>query len=231
MEIFLDTANLDDIQKYHALGILDGVTTNPALIAREGQRDVRDVIVQICELVHGPVSVEVVSQVAEGMVDEALKLSAVHKHVVVKIPATFEGFKALHHIRRHNLEHSEQVKTNFTVLYTANQALLAAKLGATYVSPFIGRLDINSTGGPELIREIRQIYDNFGFKTKILAASMRTAVLVKQAALAGSDVATIPVNTLDDMISNELSKNALKGFLDSWNEHYEGKTMLGDEVV
>ena len=226
MEIFLDTVNIDDIKKYVNLGIIDGVTTNPALMALEGKLDIKKVIIQICDLVQGPVSVEVVSQKAEGMFEEAIKLSEVHDNVVVKIPSIEEGFRALNLIKKS----SKNIKTNFTVLYTANQALLAAKLGATYVSPFIGRLDINSTSGTELISEIRKIYDNYEFTTKILAASMRTAVHVKESALAGADVATVPTNSLEDMINNELSKNALKGFLESWNKEYKGKTMLDHEV-
>jgi transaldolase len=226
MEIFLDTANLAEIKKYYEYGIIDGVTTNPALIALEGNKDIKDTIVQICDLVNGPVSVEVISQNANGMFDEAKKLSNIHENVVVKIPAISEGFKALNLIKINNLD----IKTNFTVLYTSNQALLAAKLGATYVSPFIGRLDVNSTSGNDLIHEIRVMYDNFSFRTKILAASMRTAVLVKEAALSGADVATIPSNSLEDMINNELSENALAGFIESWNKLYKGKTMLGEEV-
>jgi transaldolase len=226
MQIFLDTASMEDIKKYADLGIIDGVTTNPALMAREGKQDVKKIIISICEIIKGPVSVEVISRVDHGMFKEARELSKIHDHVVIKIPAIYEGFKALNMIKKSK----EKIKTNFTILYTANQALLAAKLGATYVSPFVGRLDVNSSSGIGVIKEIRQVYDNYGYKTQILAASMRTAVLVKEAALAGADVATVPPVSLEDMMHNELSIVALNGFLTDWNRHYKGKTVLGDDV-
>ena len=144
MKIFIDTANIEDIKKYARIGVIDGVTTNPALIAKEGQ-DFREVVMEICDIVDGPVSAEVISLDVEGMVREARLVSKMHENIVVKIPATVEGFEAL------NVVAKEGIKTNFTIVYTANQALAAAKLGATYVSPFIGRLDVTSTGGAELI--------------------------------------------------------------------------------
>jgi len=166
----------------------------------------------MCEIIDGPVSAEVVSKDVDGMIREAKLVSKLHKNIVVKIPATVEGFEAL------NVVAKEGIKVNFTVLYTANQALAAAKLGATYVSPFVGRLDVTSTGGSELIREIRKIYDNFGFNTKILAASMRNAVYVKHAAMDGADVATIPPNVMHDLIHSELSVVSLDGFLAEWDK-------------
>ncbi len=211
MEFFIDTADINDVKKYSKIGIVDGVTTNPALIAKEG-RDFREVVTEICEIVDGPVSAEVVSTDVDGMIREAKLVSQLHKNIVVKIPATVEGFEAL------NIVAKEGIKVNFTVLYTANQALAAAKLGATYVSPFVGRLDVTSTGGSELIREIRKIYDNFSFKTKILAASMRNAVYVKNAAMDGADVATIPPNVMHDLIHSELSVVSLDGFLAEWDK-------------
>jgi transaldolase len=211
MIFFIDTADIEQIKKFSKIGIIDGATTNPALIAKEG-KNFRDVVEEICNIVDGPVSAEVVSKDAAGMINEARLISKIHKNIVVKIPATLDGFEAL------NIVASEGIKVNFTVLYTANQALAAAKLGATYVSPFIGRLDATSTSGITLLKEIRTIYDNFNFKTKILAASMRNAIYVKEAALSGSDVATIPPEVLTAMLTSELSELALDGFLEEWDK-------------
>lgn len=211
MIFFIDTADIEQIKKFSKIGIIDGATTNPALIAKEG-KNFRDVVEEICNIVDGPVSAEVVSKDAAGMINEARLISKIHKNIVVKIPATLDGFEAL------NIVASEGIKVNFTVLYTANQALAAAKLGATYVSPFIGRLDVTSTSGITLLKEIRTIYDNFNFKTKILAASMRNAIYVKEAALSGSDVATIPPEVLTSMLTSELSELALDGFLEEWDK-------------
>lgn len=210
MKIFIDTADVDEIRKYAKLGILDGVTTNPALIAKSG-RDIKDVLNEIASIVDGPVSGEVVSLDADSMVREARILAKLHDNMVVKLPANLAGFEALHRVS------AEGIKTNFTLVYTSNQALLAAKLGATYVSPFVGRLDVTSTGGSELVREMATIFKNYEFETQILAASMRTAIYVKEAALAGAHVATIPPNVLSDMINSELSDLALKGFLAEWD--------------
>jgi transaldolase len=209
MKIFIDSANIEDIKRFASFGIVDGVTTNPALIAKEG-KDFKTVLKQICDLVNGPISAEVVSTNSTDMVKEARLISRLHENIVVKIPAIRAGFTAL------KLISEENIKTNFTVVYTANQALLAAKLGATYVSPFVGRLDANSTGGTELIKEIMQIYTNYKFETKVLAASMRNSIYVKEAALAGAHVATIPPNVLDQMLESELSIVALNGFLEEW---------------
>lgn len=211
MKIFIDTADINEIKRYAKLGIIDGVTTNPAILAKEG-RDIEEVLQEIIAIVDGPISGEVVSLEADEMVREGKILAALHDNIVVKLPANPAGFEALHKLS------SEGIKTNFTLVYTANQALLAAKLGATYVSPFVGRLDVTSTGGSELIREIATIYKNYEFKTQILAASMRTAVYVKEAALAGAHVATIPPSTLADMVTSELSNLALEGFLAQWDQ-------------
>jgi len=216
MKIFIDTANIEDIKKYARIGVIDGVTTNPALIAKEGQ-DFREVVMEICDIVDGPVSAEVISLDVEGMVREARLVSKMHENIVVKIPATVEGFEAL------NVVAKEGIKTNFTIVYTANQALAAAKLGATYVSPFIGRLDVTSTGGAELIDEIVTIYDNYDFETQVLAASMRNSIYVKFAALAGADVATIPPEVIHDMLHSELSVVSLNGFLAEWDKLPESK--------
>lgn len=211
MKIFIDTANIDDVVKFSRYGIIDGVTTNPALIARQG-RNFRDVVIGMCNIIDGPISAEVVSESASSMIEEAVQIANLHPNVVVKIPATADGFHALNEVAKLG------IKTNLTIVYSANQALIAAKLGATYVSPFIGRLDVNSTNGIELIREIRQIYDNYSFKTQILAASMRNSIYVKEAALAGADVATIPPDVIDAMMSNELTDISLRGFLSEWNQ-------------
>ena len=216
MKIFIDTAKIEDIRKYAKLGIIDGVTTNPALIAKlDPNMTIATVIDDITSCVDGPLSVEVFSKDVDGMIAEASHLASLNDNVVVKIPAIETGYEAL------KILTGMGIKTNFTIVYTSNQALLGAKLGATYVSPFIGRLDINSTGGTRLIKEIRTIYNNYGFKTKILAASMRTSVYVKEAALAGADCATIPPVTLDDMINNELTKVSLDGFLKDYYDSRE----------
>ncbi len=211
MEIFIDTANIDEIKKYSKFGIVDGVTTNPALIAKEG-KNFNDVLEEICDIIDGPISAEVVSTDAKKMIKEGKLISKLHNNIVVKLPSIPEGFEALSVLSK------EGIKTNFTVVYTSNQALLAAKLGATYVSPFVGRLDVNSTSGPDLINEIVCIYENYNFNTKVLAASMRNSIYVKEAALAGAHVATIPPEVLDQMMNSELSEIALEGFLDEWKK-------------
>lgn len=221
MKIFIDTANIEDIREYAKYGIIDGVTTNPALIAKEG-RDVKEVLSEISEIVDGPISGEVVSKNATDMIREARIIAALHPNMVVKLPAIKAGYEALKVVA------SEGIKTNFTVLYTANQALLAAKAGATYVSPFVGRLDASSTGGSKLIEEIVTIYQNFGLETQVLAASMRNSIYVKEAALAGAHVATVPPSTLDDMMSSEMSEIALDGFIKEWDQLPAEKKTLFD---
>lgn len=211
MKIFIDTANVEAIRKFARIGIIDGVTTNPALVAREG-RDFREVVEEICTIVDGPVSAEVISLDAEGMIREARMIAKLHPNIVVKVPATPAGFEAVNTVSR------EGIKTNVTVLYTANQALLAAKVGATYVSPFIGRLDATSTNGIELIHEIVTILENYDYTTQVLAASMRNAIYVKHAALAGAHIATIPPEVLDQMMVSELTELGLNGFLAEWNK-------------
>ncbi len=216
MKIFLDTANIEDIKKFAEMGVIDGVTTNPALIAKEG-KNFKDVVNEICSIINGPVSAEVISTTSEKMIEEARKIAKIHKNIVVKIPATIEGYKALAIVAK------EGIKTNFTIIYTSNQALIAAKLGATYVSPFVGRLDANSTSGNDLIREIVTMYKNYNYETKVLAASMRNVIYVKETALAGADVATIPPEVLEQMMNNELTNISLEGFLKQWYELDEEK--------
>lgn len=209
MKLFIDTADSSEVLRLSNYGIIDGVTTNPALMARMGL-NFRDVVEQMCQIIDGPISAEVVSESGEVMVREAKQIAAIHPNVVVKLPATPEGFRALNKVNKLG------INTNLTIVYTANQALLAAKLGATYVSPFVGRLDANSTNGNDLICEIRHIFDKFGFETQILAASMRNAIYVKEAALAGADIATVPPEVLDSMMSNEMTDISLRGFLAEW---------------
>ena len=221
MQIFIDTANVEDIKKYVDKGIIDGVTTNPALIAKEG-RDFKKVVSEICDIIDGPISAEVVSTSSSNMIEEARLIAKIHKNIIVKIPATNDGFQALKQVSL------EGIKTNFTVLYTANQALLAAKLGATYVSPFVGRLDANSTDGSGLLREIVRIYSNYKLPTKVLAASMRNVIYVKEAALSGCHVATIPPEIIDQMMFSEMSEIALSGFLKEWEKLPEDKRRYFD---
>ncbi len=216
MKIFLDTANIEDIKRFAEMGVIDGVTTNPALIAKEG-KNFKEVVNEICSIIDGPVSAEVISTNAQQMIEEARKIAKIHKNIVVKIPATIEGYKALSVVAK------EGIQTNFTIVYTSNQALIAAKLGATYVSPFVGRLDANSTSGNDLIREIVTMYKNYNFETKVLAASMRNVIYVKETALAGADVATIPPEVLEQMMNNELTNISLEGFLKQWYELDEEK--------
>jgi len=211
LKIFIDTANIEDIAFYAQFGIIDGVTTNPALLAKE-KRSAIDVVKEIVDIVDGPISVEVVSLDAASMVSEAKQLAQLHENIVVKVPAIAEGLKALKNISKAG------IKTNVTMIYTANLALLAAKLGATYVSPFIGRLDATSTEGSALIEEIVTIFDNYRFSTEVLAASMRNSIYVKHAALAGAHAATIPPATLKEMLECELTESALTGFLKQWEE-------------
>lgn len=211
MKIFIDTANIEAIKRANDLGIIDGVTTNPSLIAREG-RDFQEVVREICELVDGPISAEVISENAEGMVEEARELSKIHLNIVIKIPMTGEGLKATRIL-------SEQgIKTNVTLVFTATQALLAAKAGATYVSPFIGRLDDYSNTGMELVSEIARIFENYGFETEIIVASVRHPVHVLEAALIGADIATIPPAVLDKMLLHPLTDIGIKRFLDDWKK-------------
>lgn len=223
MQIFIDTANITEIKKYAKIGIIDGVTTNPALIAREGL-DFKEVVTEICSIIDGPISAEVISMDADNMIKEARLICKLHNNIVVKLPSTIAGFEAL------NVVAKEGIQTNFTIVYTANQALAAAKLGATYVSPFIGRLDATSTGGSLLIEEIASIYKNYNFDTKILAASMRNSIYVKKAALAGSHVATIPPNVIHDMLYSELTEISLDGFLEEWRKLPKEKRNYFDKI-
>ena len=209
MQIFLDTTDVTVLKRAAETGLVDGVTTNPSLIAKSG-RNMLEVIAEICDLVEGPVSAEAVAADAETLLKEGRKLAKVAPNVTVKLPMTREGLivcKALS---------EDGVKTNVTLCFSAMQALLAAKAGATFVSPFIGRLDDYGFDGMELIREIRAVYDNYGFDTEILAASIRNANHVKEAALAGADCATIPPAVFDDLIKHPLTEKGLELFAADW---------------
>ena len=206
MKFFVDTANTDDISELAATGLIDGVTTNPSLIAKAG-RPFTDVIKEICDLVEGPVSAEVVATEYDGMITEGRKLAAIAENVAVKLPLTWDGLKACKTLT------GEGTMVNVTLCFSANQALLAAKAGATFISPFIGRLDDINLDGMELISDIRQIYDNYLFDTEILAASIRTANHVKESALAGADVATMPPNVIRSLATHPLTDKGLAAFL------------------
>ena len=213
MKFFIDTANLDEIREAAELGIIDGVTTNPSLVAKEGcknREDFKKLIYEICEVVQGPVSAEVVSTDAGGMVKEAKELAKIHEHVVVKIPMITDGLKATRQLA------AEGIKSNVTLVFSPLQALLAAKAGATYVSPFVGRLDDISQTGMELVAQILEIYQNYIFETEILVASVRNPLHVLEAALVGADVATIPFKVVDQLAQHPLTDMGMKKFLDDW---------------
>lgn len=211
MKFFLDTANIDEIKEAHAMGMVDGVTTNPSLIAKEG-RDFETIIKDICQIVDGPISAEVISLDTDGMVEEARGLSAIHKNIVVKIPMTIDGIKASRTLA------DEGIDTNVTLVFSPLQALMAAKAGAAYVSPFIGRLDDLAQEGMLLVEQIVEIYSNYAFHTEIIVASIRSPVHVLDAALIGADIATIPFNVLGKLASHPLTDKGLKAFLDDWEK-------------
>ncbi|MDN5325123.1 MAG: transaldolase [Thermosipho sp. (in: thermotogales)] len=216
MKIFLDTANIEQIKKGVEWGIVDGVTTNPTLISKEG-KPFEETIKEICQIVQGPVSAEVISLDWQGMVKEARELSKIDQHVVVKIPMTPDGIKAV------KILSSEGIKTNVTLVFSANQALLAAKAGATYVSPFVGRLDDIANDGINLLEEIITIYANYGFETEIIAASIRHPMHVLQAAMIGVDIATVPFNVLEKMFNHSLTDVGIKKFLEDWEKYKSGR--------
>ena len=211
MKFFIDTANVDEIREANDMGIICGVTTNPSLIAKEG-RDFKEVIKEITSIVDGPVSGEVKATTvdAEGMIAEGREIAAIHPNMVVKIPMTVEGLKACKVLT------AEGIKTNVTLIFTANQALLAARAGATYVSPFLGRLDDISTRGVDLIREIAEIFDVAGLDTQIIAASVRNPIHVTDCALAGADIATVPYAVIEQMIKHPLTDAGIKKFQDDY---------------
>lgn len=210
MKFFIDTANLNEIKNANHMGILDGVTTNPSLMAKEGiggQQNILNHYLQICEIVDGPVSAEVISTDFDGIIKEGLELVKIHENIVVKVPMIEEGIKAIKFFTQKN------IKTNCTLVFSSGQALLAAKAGATYVSPFIGRLDDVSTDGLQLIRDIRQIYNNYNFKTQILAASVRHPMHILDCAKIGADVMTGPLSAIKALLSHPLTDKGLNQFL------------------
>ena len=212
MKFFIDTANLDEIREAASLGVLDGVTTNPSLIAKEGVKDFQSHIKAICEIVDGPVSAEVVSTDVDGMLKEARELAKIHPNVTIKIPMIKDGIKAVKQLS------AEGIKTNVTLVFSSPQALLAAKAGATFVSPFVGRLDDISHVGMDLIHEIVTIFDNYGFDTEVLSASIRSPLHVVESALAGAHVATIPLKVIEQLIKHPLTDIGLKKFLEDWKK-------------
>lgn len=215
MQIFLDTADVNEIRELSALGLVDGVTTNPSIIAKEG-RPFQEIVDEILSIVDGPISLEVVSTDAPGMVKEARDLASLHKNVVVKIPLIAEGLKAVKKLS------SEGIRTNVTLCFSPTQALLAAKAGATYISPFVGRLDDISHEGMELVRQIVTIYRNYNYTTLVLAASLRTPIHFLDAAMAGAHVCTLPPSVLRQLIKHPLTDIGLAGFLADWKKVPKG---------
>lgn len=212
MKFFIDTANLDEIRECSELGLIDGVTTNPSLVAKEGDVDFKKHLAKICELVKGDVSAEVTALDTEGMLREGRDYAKVADNVVIKVPLTLDGLKACRTFR------AEGTKVNVTLCFSAAQALLAAKAGANYISPFIGRLDDIAQDGMGLIRDIVQIYDNYGFATEVLAASLRHPVHIVDCALAGADVATIPFKVIQQLVKHPLTDKGLDAFLSDWKK-------------
>ncbi|MCK9426412.1 MAG: fructose-6-phosphate aldolase [Ignavibacteriaceae bacterium] len=211
MKIFIDTASIKEIREAASLGLLDGVTTNPSLVAKEG-KDFRAMLDEILAIVDGPVSAEVISTDYEGILKEGRELAAIHKNIVVKVPLIKEGLKAVRTLS------SEGIKTNVTLCFSPSQALLAAKAGASYISPFVGRLDDISHNGMQLIEEIVQIYRNYDYQTEVLVASIRHPLHFVEAALIGADVCTMPFSVIDKLFSHPLTDSGLEKFLSDWEK-------------
>ncbi|UCH89967.1 MAG: fructose-6-phosphate aldolase [Thermoplasmata archaeon] len=211
MKIFLDTANIEHIREANDLGVIDGVTTNPTLIAKEG-RDFKEVVTEICEIVDGPISAEAVSQDADGIVKEAAELAKIHSNITVKIPMTADGLKAT------KICSEKEISVNMTLVFSANQALLAAKAGANFISPFVGRLDDISHIGMDLISQIITILDNYGFESEVIVASVRNPLHVIEAASIGAHIATVPYNVLMQMVKHPLTDIGIDRFLADWEK-------------
>ena len=211
MKFFIDTADTDEIKQAVSLGMVDGVTTNPSLVAKVN-KPFEELLVEICDMVDGPVSAEVVSVVAEGMLKEGRKLAALHKNIVIKVPLIPEGLKAT------KIFAKEGIKTNVTLCFSPSQALLAAKAGASYVSPFVGRLDDISQSGMDLIQDIMTIYENYGYNTEVIVASIRNPMHVVEAAMIGADIATIPFKVIDQLAKHPLTDIGLEKFLSDWKK-------------
>jgi transaldolase len=211
MKFFIDTANIAEIKEANAMGMVDGVTTNPSLIAKE-KGDFKAIIAEICSIVDGPISAEVISLDVEGMVREARDLAKIHKNIVVKIPMTIDGLKAVRRLT------AEGIKTNVTLIFSPLQALMAAKAGASYVSPFVGRLDDLAQEGMVLVEQLVEMYGNYAYETEIIVASVRNPLHVLDAAMMGADIATIPFNVLSKLASHPLTDKGIKAFMDDWNK-------------
>ncbi len=211
MKFFIDTANVKEIREAASLGVVDGVTTNPSLVAKEG-RDFKQVINEICSIVDGPISAEAVSLKADEMVAEGTELAKIHKNIVVKLPMTKDGLKAT------KILAEKGIKVNMTLVFSPSQALLAAKVGAAYVSPFVGRLDDISQYGMDLVRQIVTIYDNYGYDTEVIVASVRNPLHVVDAAIAGAHIATIPFNVIDQLVKHPLTDIGIEKFLADWKK-------------
>lgn len=211
MKLFIDTADINEIREANAMGVIDGVTTNPSLVAKTG-RDFKSVVKDILAEVNGPVSLEVTSLEAKGMVEEAVKLADLSKNVVIKIPTTVEGLKALKTLKE------KKIKTNATLCFSPNQALLVAKAGATYVSPFVGRLDDITHVGMDLIADIVQIYQNYDYETEVIVASIRNPLHVREAALLGAHVATVPFSVISQLMKHPLTDIGIDKFLKDWEK-------------
>ncbi len=211
MKFFIDTANIEEIKEAAAIGILDGVTTNPTLVSREG-KDFKGLLDEIIKIVDGPISAEVIALDYEGMINEAKELAAIHENIVVKIPLTKDGIKAVKSLS------GLGIKTNVTLCFSASQAILAAKAGASYISPFVGRLDDISAVGMDLIEQIVQIYDNYDFQTEIIVASIRNPLHIVEAAMIGADIATVPFKVIEQLFKHPLTDNGIDKFLSDWNK-------------
>ncbi|MBL8007796.1 MAG: fructose-6-phosphate aldolase [Ignavibacteria bacterium] len=212
MKIFIDTANLNEIKEAADMGILDGVTTNPSLVSKEGHKDFRSMLEKICEMVDGDISAEVVSVTCDEMVKEGRELSKIHRNIVVKVPLIKEGLKAV------KIFSSEGIKTNVTLCFSASQAILAAKAGAYIISPFVGRLDDISQNGMELIQQIVQIYGNYDYQTQVLVASVRHPIHFVEGALIGADIATMPFKVIEQLAKHPLTDIGLSTFLKDWEK-------------
>ena len=211
MKLFIDTANIDDIREANLLGVIDGVTTNPTLVSKEG-KDFMSIIKEICQIVDGPISVEAVSTDSEGMIQEARDFAQIHANVVVKLPMTRDGLIATKQLA------TEGIRVNMTLVFSPTQALLASKAGAAYVSPFVGRLDDISHVGMDIVEQIITIYENYGFETEVIVASVRNPLHVVEAALLGADIATVPFKTILQLIKHPLTDRGIEQFLKDWKK-------------